>query len=66
VLLADAGCWHKEQMENIVTRGIQVLIPPDAGKRKAHVRAGTAAHTRTCDECSRPILGARFTENVRR
>ena len=34
VLLADAGYWHKEQMENIIDRGIQVLIPPDAGKRK--------------------------------
>ena len=34
VLLADAGYWHKEQMENIINHGIQVLIPPDAGKRK--------------------------------
>jgi Transposase DDE domain len=34
VLLADAGYWHKEQMQNIINHGIQVLIPPDAGKRK--------------------------------
>jgi transposase len=34
VLLADAGYWHKEQMENVVNHGIQVLIPPDAGNRK--------------------------------
>ena len=34
VLLADAGYWHKEQMENVINRGVQVLIPPDAGKRK--------------------------------
>jgi transposase len=34
VLLADAGYWHQVQMENIINRGIQVLIPPDAGKRK--------------------------------
>ena len=34
VLLADAGYWHKEQMQNIVNRGIQVLIPLDASKRK--------------------------------
>jgi transposase len=34
VLLADAGYWHQVQMENAVNRGIQVLIPPDAGKRK--------------------------------
>jgi transposase len=34
VALADAGYWHQEQMDAIVSRGIQVLIPPDAGKRK--------------------------------
>jgi transposase len=35
VVLADAGYWHQQQMEAIVDRGLQVLIPPDAGKRKA-------------------------------
>jgi transposase len=34
VVVADAGYWHQDQMENIVSRGIQVLIPPDASKRK--------------------------------
>ena len=34
VVLADAGYWHQVQMETIVSRGMQVLIPPDAGKRK--------------------------------
>ncbi len=34
VVLADAGYWHHQQMEAIVDHGIQVLIPPDAGKRK--------------------------------
>jgi hypothetical protein len=34
VVLADAGYWHQVQMEAIVDRGMQVLIPPDAGKRK--------------------------------
>jgi hypothetical protein len=34
VLLADAGYWNKEQMENVINRGIRVLIPPDAGHRK--------------------------------
>src|SRR4051794_23759991 len=34
VVLADAGYWHQAQMEDIVTRGIQVLVPPDANKRK--------------------------------
>jgi hypothetical protein len=34
VAVADAGYWHQVQMENIVSRGIQVLVPPDASKRK--------------------------------
>ena len=32
-VLADAGYWHIKQMENIVSDGIQVLVPPDAGLR---------------------------------
>jgi hypothetical protein len=36
VVLADAGYWHQDQMENIINRGIQVLIPPDAGNRKGN------------------------------
>ena len=34
VALADAGYWHQQQMDAIVARGIQLLIPPEAGKRK--------------------------------
>jgi Transposase DDE domain len=34
VVVADAGYWHQAQMESIVERGIPVLIPPDASKRK--------------------------------
>ena len=33
MVLADAGYWHTQQMENIVSGGIQVLVPPDAGLR---------------------------------
>jgi transposase len=33
-VLADAGYWHKEQMERIVSDGMQVLIPPDSGLRQ--------------------------------
>jgi transposase len=41
VLLADAGYWHQQQMEKIVSRGTGVLIPPDADTRKdAKPRAG--------------------------
>jgi Transposase DDE domain len=35
VVIADAGYRHKRQMENVVCRGIQVLIPPDSGLRKS-------------------------------
>jgi hypothetical protein len=33
IVVADAGYWHQVQMEAIVDRGIQVIIPPDATKR---------------------------------
>lgn len=34
IVVADSGYWHQDQMETIISRGIEVLIPPDAGKRK--------------------------------
>ena len=34
VALADAGYWHQKQMESVVSRGMQVLIPPDSKKRE--------------------------------
>jgi len=34
VALADAGYWHQLQMQNIAARGTQVLVPPDASKRR--------------------------------
>lgn len=33
-VVADPGYWHKQQMENVVSRGIQVVIPPDSGRRE--------------------------------
>jgi len=33
VAVADSGYWHEDQIDNVVSDGIQVLIPPDAGKR---------------------------------
>ena len=33
-ILADAGYWHTRQMENIVSEGLQVLVPPDSGLRE--------------------------------
>jgi transposase len=34
VVVADAGYWHHEQMDSLAAGGIQVLVPPDAKKRK--------------------------------
>ena len=33
-MLADAGYWHQQQMERLVSDGIQVLIRPDGDQRK--------------------------------
>ena len=32
--VADAGYWHQVQMQALAADGVQVLIPPDANKRK--------------------------------
>jgi hypothetical protein len=34
VVLADAGYWHTRQIERLNARGLAVLVPPDAKKRK--------------------------------
>lgn len=34
VIVADAGYWHQQQIEQITSQGIPVLVPPDADKRK--------------------------------
>jgi type IV secretory pathway protease TraF len=34
VLLADAGYWHNEQMDNVTASGITLLCPPEAATRK--------------------------------
>ena len=44
VLLADAGYWHGEQMQRIVDRGIQVLIPPDTSRRRTTRRNWDGGH----------------------
>ncbi|MCW3047888.1 MAG: transposase, partial [Solirubrobacterales bacterium] len=34
IVVTDAGYWHQLQMQALASDGIQVLIPPDANKRK--------------------------------
>jgi transposase len=66
VAVADAGYWHHEQMDSLAADGIQVLIPPDAGKRKAPGPAGRATATSGCAGCSRPSPASASTENAHR
>lgn len=33
-IVADAGYWHGEQIDELMGQGIQVLVPPDADKRR--------------------------------
>jgi transposase len=35
IVVADAGYWHQRQIEAVVSDGIQILVPPDSGLRKA-------------------------------
>jgi hypothetical protein len=41
VALADTGYWHEQQIDEVVNMGIQVLIPPDAGKHEKPRRGWT-------------------------
>jgi hypothetical protein len=34
-VVADAGYWNQEHMEAVVSRGIQVIVRPDAAKRRS-------------------------------
>ena len=43
MVLADAGYWHSEQMDQLAADGIPVLIPPDASKRRGQRPGGAAA-----------------------
>jgi hypothetical protein len=63
--VADAGYWHQVQMQNIVNRGTQVLVPPDSIKRQGARPDGPAASTSTCGERSRPTTAPSFIENAR-
>jgi hypothetical protein len=66
VVVADAGYWHQAKIQALAGDGIGVLIPPDANKRKAPGRAGTAASTHSCDACSRPPPAQSSTANAPR
>jgi hypothetical protein len=67
VAVADSGYWHEDQIDNVVSNGTQVLIPPDAGKRDTPRRAaGTAGATPSCAPCSPAGSAAGSIGNARR
>jgi transposase len=66
VAVADTGYWHEEQIENVVSNGTQVLIPPTPANATPRGRDGRADATRGCATCSRPTTAAGFTADARR
>jgi hypothetical protein len=66
VLLADAGYWHGEQMQRIVDRGIEVLIPPEPAATGPPGATGTAAATTRCAKCWPATTAASFTASANR
>lgn len=47
VLLADAGYWDSEQIENLAARGIQPLVPPDGQNSKRSIGKNRKGHAMT-------------------
>ena len=56
----------RSRWSSVVNNGIQVLIPPDAGKRDGTRPGWDGGATRSCAACSRPSSAAGSTENARR
>jgi hypothetical protein len=50
-VLADTGCWHGEQTDQIVATGTQVLIPPNRALARHPGRAGARGAMRSCARC---------------
>jgi transposase len=66
IVVADAGYWHRVQMQALAGDGIAVLIPPDANKRKGARPGWTAVCTRSCDACWRRPPAQSSTANAPR
>ena len=66
VALADAGYWHQQQMERIVSRGTQVLIPPDPSKRKGARPGWRGGYYAFMRRVLQPSAGGSSTENASR
>jgi hypothetical protein len=59
-VLGDAGYWHKQQSENIVSDGAEVLVPPDSGLRKGpRPESDKGMYALIADAGARPRMAAR-------
>ena len=65
VVLADAGYWHQVQMDEIASRGMQVLIPPDSRNRKGARPGWTGGMYAWMRHVLAHEPGAGYTENAR-
>jgi hypothetical protein len=65
VVVADAGYWHHDQMDDLAGRGITVLVPLDADKRKAAGPGRDGGRYAFIAECSGPTAAASSTANGR-
>jgi hypothetical protein len=67
VAVADTGYWHEDQIDNVISNGTQVLIPPDAGKRDTPRPGWQGRALRLDAQCARKRLRrAGSTEDARR
>ena len=67
VAVADSGYWNEQQMDNVIANEhVQVLIPPDAGKRDTPRPGWTAGATHRCARHFRPTSPAGSTDDARR
>jgi hypothetical protein len=67
VLLADAGYWASEQIENLAARGIQPLVPPDGQNPRGSARTAKGHAMTSCATSSPATTDASYTasENTR-
>jgi hypothetical protein len=64
VAVADAQYWNEQHLADVTAQhGIQVLIPPDSGKRRGERPGWTGAGTRSCGACSRVTSASSSTAN---
>jgi hypothetical protein len=66
VAVADAQYWNEQHIDDVISEhGIQVLIPPDSGKRKGERHGRTGGRYSFMRRVLPATSAAKGTENVR-